>query len=44
MNDTKRPGTAFLTVKLGNLIYGFSYPKEYHPQVKNLIKLLEWEK
>ena len=44
MNDTKRPGTAFLTVKLGNLIYGFYYPKEYHPQVKNLIKLLEWEK
>jgi hypothetical protein len=44
MNDTQRPKTAFLTVKIGGLIYGFSYPKEYHPQVKNLIKLLEWEK
>jgi hypothetical protein len=44
INDTRRPKTAFLTVRLGNLIYGFSYPKEYHPQVKNLIKLLEWEK
>ncbi|MFA7686054.1 MAG: hypothetical protein WCX95_04615 [Candidatus Gracilibacteria bacterium] len=44
INDTRRPKTAFLTVKLGTLIYGFSYPKEYHSQVKNLIKLLEWEK
>lgn len=44
INDTRRPKTAFLTVRLGNLIYGFSYPKEYHSQVKNLIKLLEWEK
>lgn len=44
MNDSRRPQTAFLTVKLGNLIYGFSYPKEYHSQVKNLVKLLEWEK
>lgn len=44
MNDTGRPKTAFLTVKIGNLIYGFSYPKEYHPQVTNLIKLLVWEK
>lgn len=44
MNDTRRPNTAFLTVRIGNLIYGFSYPKEYHAQVKNLTKLLAWEK
>jgi hypothetical protein len=43
LNDTKRPSTAFVVVKIGQLIYGFSYPKEYHPQIKNLIKLLEWE-
>ncbi|MDD3861576.1 MAG: hypothetical protein PHP74_01675 [Candidatus Gracilibacteria bacterium] len=44
INDSRRPNTAFLTFKLGNLIYGFSYPKEYHSQIKNLVKLLEWEK
>lgn len=43
LNDTNRSGTAFLAVRLGGLIYGFSYPKEYHPQVKNLIQLIDWE-
>lgn len=42
-NDAKRSSTAFLVVEFSNLIYGFSYPKEYNPQVKNLVKLLEWE-
>jgi len=43
MNDNSRPNTAFLTVRVGGLIYGFSYPKTYHSQVKNLIQLVEWE-
>lgn len=43
MNDASRQGTAFLTVRLGGLIYGFSYPKTYHSQVKNLLQLIEWE-
>lgn len=43
MNDSRRQNVAFLTVRFGNLIYGFSYPKEYHPQVKNLVKLLDME-
>lgn len=44
MNDSQRSTTAFLTVKIGSMIYGFSYPKEYHAQIKNLIQLLMWEK
>lgn len=43
MNDSKRSNTAFLTVRIGTFIYGFSYPKDYHSQVKNLVQLLEWE-
>lgn len=43
INDSNRPNTAFLTVRVGGLIYGFSYPKEYHPQIKNLVQLLMWE-
>lgn len=43
MNDVKRQGTAFLTIRIASNIYGFSYPKEYHPQIKNLIKLIELE-
>lgn len=43
MNDTQRAGSAFLTARIGPLIYSFSYPKEYHPQIKNLIQLLMWE-
>lgn len=40
MNDVRRSGVAFLTVKIGSRIYGFTYPKTYHPQIKNLISLL----
>lgn len=43
MNDSTRSNTAFLTVRIGSLIYAFSYPKEYHSQIKNLAQLLEWE-
>lgn len=42
-NDSRRKGVAFLTVRIGGLIYSFSYPHEYHSQIKNLIQLLEWE-
>jgi len=40
MNDVRRSGVAFLTVKISDKIYGFTYPKQYHPQVKNLVSLL----
>lgn len=43
MNDPSRSNTAFLVVRVGAVIYAFSYPKEYHAQVKNLIQLIEWE-
>ncbi|MFH1284130.1 MAG: hypothetical protein ABIH78_00885 [Candidatus Peregrinibacteria bacterium] len=43
INDDRRPNVAFLTVRIGSLIYGFSYPKEYHSQIKNLITLLDLE-
>ena len=43
MNDPKRPDTSFLTTRIGGLLYSFSYPKEYHSQIKNLIKLIEWD-
>jgi len=43
INDNSRPGTAFLNVRIAGYIYSFSYPKEYHPQMKNLIQLLSWE-
>ena len=43
MNDSRRQNTAFLTVKIGSLIYAFSYPKDYHQQVKNLVTLLDLE-
>ncbi len=44
MNDSSRENTAFLTVKFNGLIYGFSYPKDYHTQVTNLIKLIGLER
>jgi hypothetical protein len=44
MNDTLREETAFLTVKLNSIVYAFSYPKAYHKQVSNLIKLIGLEK
>ena len=40
MNDVRRSGVAFLTVKISDKIYGFTYPKQYHPQIKNLVSLL----
>ena len=43
MNDQMRSGTAFLVVRIGGFVYAFSYPKEYHSQIKNLIKLVEWD-
>ncbi|MBD3360298.1 hypothetical protein GF366_00685 [Candidatus Peregrinibacteria bacterium] len=43
MNDARRQEVAFLSVRLGSLIYSFSYPKEYHSQIKNLITLLDLE-
>lgn len=43
MNDSRRPDTTFLVARIGGLVYAFSYPKEYHSQVKNLIQLIEWE-
>lgn len=44
LNDSTRSDTAFLTVRYQSLIYGFSYPKVYHKQVSNLIKLIGLEK
>ncbi|PIR55153.1 hypothetical protein COU74_01990 [Candidatus Peregrinibacteria bacterium CG10_big_fil_rev_8_21_14_0_10_36_19] len=43
INDSRRQNVAFLTVKISNLIYAFSYPKEYHVQIGNLVKLLDME-
>ncbi|MBT3704729.1 hypothetical protein HOG17_03020 [Candidatus Peregrinibacteria bacterium] len=40
MNDSRRDSVAFLTVRLGSKIFGFSYPKQYHPQVRNLVSNL----
>ena len=43
MNDMRRPDVAFLTVRVGAILYGFSYPKDYHPQISNLVQLLDAE-
>ena len=40
MNDARRESVAFLTVRVGTRIYGFSYPKQYHPQIQSLISIL----
>lgn len=40
INHAKKPDEAFLTVKIGKMVYAFAYVKTYHPQLKNLIKLL----
>lgn len=40
INHAKKPDEAFLTVKVGRMIYGFAYVKSYHPQIKKLISLL----
>jgi hypothetical protein len=44
MNDDLRKDTAFLNVRYNSLVYSFSYPKIYHNQVTNLIKLIALEK
>ncbi len=43
MNDARRNGTSFLIVRIDKYIYGFSYPKDFHSQIKNLLKLIGWE-
>jgi hypothetical protein len=43
MNDNRRSEVAFLTVRMGAVLYGFSYPKDYHSQIKNLITLIDYE-
>lgn len=43
INDSRRLNVAFLTVRIGSLIYSVSFPKEYYSQVSNLIKLLDME-
>ncbi|MFH1534049.1 MAG: hypothetical protein ABID64_03900 [Nitrospirota bacterium] len=43
MNDSRRSEVAFLTVRMGAVLYGFSYPKDYHSQIKNLITLIDYE-
>lgn len=43
MNDLRRSNVAFLTVRIGDYVYAFSYPKEYHAQIKNLVTLLNLE-
>ena len=40
MNDLRRQHVAFLTVKIGTTIYGFAYPKDYHPQIVNMLTLI----
>ena len=40
INHAKKPDEAFLTVKIGRMMYGFAYVKTYHPQIKKLIELL----
>lgn len=42
-NDTGRTSTAFLVVRINSYIYAFSYPKNFQPQIKNLLKLILWE-
>ncbi len=44
MNDTKRLGTAFLTVLSGNRVYTFSYPKASHDFFKKVVNLLANQK
>lgn len=40
LNDSKRLGTAFLTVLSGNRVYSFSYPKASHEFFKKFIEFL----
>lgn len=43
MNDRTRENVAFLTVRISNNLFAFSYPKEYHNQVVNFIQILSYE-
>lgn len=43
LNDTRRSEVAFLVVRYDSLIYAFSYPKNYHAQIKNLAQLIDME-
>jgi hypothetical protein len=43
VNDSNRETVAFLIVRFDQLIYAFSYPKQYHQQIKNLIRLIDYE-
>lgn len=40
INHAKKPDEAFLTVKIGKIIYAFAYVKSYHPELKKLIQIL----
>lgn len=40
INHAKKPDEAFLTVKVGKMLYSFAYVKFYHPEIKKLIQLL----
>lgn len=40
INHTKKPDEAFLTVKIGRMIYAFAYIKQFHPEIKKMIQLL----
>lgn len=40
INHAKKPEEAFLTVKIGKLIYAFAYVKGYHPLVKKFVQSL----
>ena len=40
VNHAKKPDEAFLVLKIGRSLYAFAYVKTYHPQLKELIKLL----
>lgn len=40
INHAKKPDEAFLTVKIKNRLYAVAYVKLYHPQVKELIQIL----
>lgn len=40
INHAKKPGEAFIAVRIGRTIYAFAYVKVYHPEIKKLITLL----
>lgn len=40
INHAKKTEEAFLTVKIGKMIYSFAYVKPLHPEIKKLVQLL----